>query len=544
MPERVRFTLDGRAAAAEPGVSLLAALFDLGLRALRTSVADEPRGPLCAMGTCFECRVTVDGEPHVRACLVPVREGMDVSTCDARPAIGDPGAILSRDSGGAAAGPAGRGAGHDERFDVAVVGAGPAGIAAAVHAAEAGARTVLLDAGTRPGGQIWRHRLEPPAAAAPWLARLERAGARRVSFTTVLDALPGELFVEERGAAVRVRSSAVVLATGARELFLPFPGWTLPGVVGVGAAQALVKAGARFAGLRVLVAGTGPLLPAVAATLAGAGARLVEVAEQAPLGRLLAFAASLTLAPEKAAEALGYGARLPLSRYRTGTWVLAVESARQGLRVTLTNGRATWQRDCDLLACGFGLVPNLELARLLGCELSGDAVATDAAQQTSVPGVLAAGELCGIAGVGHALATGAIAGLAAAGQVAPPSLRRRREGEAAFGARLARAFALRDALRSLARADTIVCRCEDVSLGALEREPSLREAKLHTRAGMGPCQGRVCGSALTFLRGFPPDSTRPPLLPTTIAALMEQADLASSARPVPGSTGLPPGLPD
>ena len=234
-----------------------------------------------------------------------------------------------------------------------------------------------------------------------------------------MDARDRELLVEHDGDARRVRYARLVLATGARELFLPFPGWTLPAVVGVGGAQALLKAGGSFRGRRVLVAGSGPLLPAVAAALAAAGARIVGIAEQAPRGRLAAFGAGLWRAPGKIVEGLGYAARLAGVSYRTGSWLREVEARGGGLRATLGDGRRAWTVDCDVVACGFGLVPNLELPRLVGCEIADNRVVTRAAQETSVAGVYAAGELGGIAGVDHALVTGAIAGLAAAGRQVP-----------------------------------------------------------------------------------------------------------------------------
>jgi NADPH-dependent 2,4-dienoyl-CoA reductase/sulfur reductase-like enzyme len=192
--------------------------------------------------------------------------------------------------------------------------------------------------------------------------------------------------------------------------------------------------------------------------------------------------------------------------------------------VVLAGARASEPWECDVLACGFGLVPNLDLPRLLGCETTAEGVVVDASQRTSRDGVFATGELCGIAGVEHALATGAIAGLAAAGRGTPRSLAARRARETGFARRLARAFALRDELRSLARPDTTVCRCEDVSLGRLAVAGSAREAKLLTRAGMGACQGRVCGAALAFLRGFAPDSVRPPVVPVPVAVLAEEEE--------------------
>ncbi|HEY7921676.1 MAG TPA: FAD-dependent oxidoreductase, partial [Vicinamibacteria bacterium] len=438
MTERVRITLGGRHLEADADTSLLAALWNHGARAIRTSVSGSVRGPLCAMGTCFECRVTVDDEPHVRACLTSVRDGMKVALDASTP-------VPSARAPGNAA---------PLEAEVVVVGGGPAGLAAAVHAAEAGARTLLVDTNARPGGQIWRHRGEPPRAALHWLARFARSGASAVTGATVVDATERELLIEEAGRARRVRFERLVLATGARELFLPFPGWTLPGVVGVGGAQALLKAGARVAGRRVVVAGSSPLLLAVAAALAAAGARVVGVAEQAPLGRLLAFGASLWRTPSKLAEGLGYAARIAGARYRAGAWVREAEDCSGALRATLTDGRRDWTWDCDVLATGYGLVPNLELPRLVGCDVRDGRVVTDRMQQTSLARVYAAGELAGIAGVEHALWSGAVAGSAAAGREVPAAFMAQRDRQLAFAARLARAFAPREELRRLPRSDT------------------------------------------------------------------------------------------
>jgi NADPH-dependent 2,4-dienoyl-CoA reductase/sulfur reductase-like enzyme len=430
-----------------------------------------------------------------------------------------------------------------ERLEAAVVavGAGPAGLAAAVHAAEAGARVLVLDEAGQPGGSIWRGGTgSARRGAGPWLDRLSRSAASVVAGASVVDAPEARtLLVDRGGSPLVVRYEQLVLATGARELFLPFPGGTLPGVVGVGGAQAMAKSGASFRGLRVVVAGTGPLLLAAAATLRAGGARLVGIVEQAPLARLTSFVRHVVARPRKLIEGLGYAARLAGVPYRTGAWVLAATGRERVERVSVGDGRREREWACDVLACGYGLVANLELPRLLGCETRGGRVVVDESMRTSQPLVFAAGELVGVGGVEHALVTGAIAGRAAAGGDPPPALVGGFRRESAFADALARAFAPRDELRSLARADTTLCRCEDVPLGAVDEALSgpgtvasgdvLRLLKLHTRAGMGACQGRLCGAALAFLRGAETPAGRPPLVPTPLAVLAGETDEPGAA---------------
>jgi NADPH-dependent 2,4-dienoyl-CoA reductase/sulfur reductase-like enzyme len=419
------------------------------------------------------------------------------------------------------------------RVDVAVVGAGPAGIAAAVRASEAGARVVVLDESPRAGGQIWRHRAGGyvPAAARRWLDRLASSSATVLAGRSVIDVVAADdgfaLGIECAEAPRTVLARAVVLATGARERFLPFPGWTQPGVYGIGGVQALLKAGTSFAGKRVVLAGSGPLLLPVAAALQAAGARVLLVAEQAPFARVAAFGAGLWRRPRALVEAARYRAGFLRTPYRTGTWV--VEARGDGVlrSVVVTDGRTTRTIDCDVLGTGYGLVPSTELARLLGCATQDGTVVVDAAQCTTVPGVYCAGEPTGIGGVDLALVEGEIAGSQAAGGTADPApaeaaLRSQRGRLRTLASAMDRAFAPRDELRALATPDTIVCRCEDVRLGALDRAWSPRQAKLYTRAGMGPCQGRICGAALEHLCGWPADTVRPPIAPTSFASLLAE----------------------
>jgi len=416
------------------------------------------------------------------------------------------------------------------RADVAVVGGGPAGVAATCRAAEAGARVVLIDEGLAPGGQIHRHLPgeQPPPKARPWLERLRRSGARLVPSAAVFDAeRDGSTWLlrAAKGDSVLfIRTSRLVLATGARELFLPFPGWTLPGVIGAGAAQSLIKSGANFRGKRAVVAGTGPLLLAAAAGLAEAGAEVAFVAEQASWARLARFAADALRTPARLFEGVRYRLASARAPYRAGFWVKAAGGAGRVERAHVTDGRLKLEVACDLLCVGFGLVPNFEMARLIGCATEGSGVASGDGQETNVADVFAAGEVCGIAGVEAAVAEGEIAGLAAAGALRPdlPGVRRLISSRAKarrFGRRMAEAFRLRPELLRLAAPDTIVCRCEDVPLERLAAARSMREAKLETRSGMGPCQGRVCGAALEAIRKLGPDTVRIPLVPVPLEAL-------------------------
>ena len=406
--------------------------------------------------------------------------------------------------------------------DVAVVGGGPAGIAAATVAAEAGKRVFLVDEGARAGGQIWRHRPGAiPPRARRWLDRLDRSGAVRIPNASVFSFAPGfTLFADSEGGASTIEAACIVLATGARERFLPFPGWTLPNVLGVGAAQALLKSGLSFSGKTVVIGGSGPLLVAVASSLARSGARVALVAEQAPRSAVLRFGAGLWRDPGIIRDALAYRRGFAGSPYRFGTWVVEARGEDRVREAVLTDGARTWTVACDYLCAGFGLVPSTELARLFGCRIDGEAVAVDDNQRTSVEGVYCAGEPTGIGGVEKALAEGEIAGWSAAGrqrQAAALLPARRRLG--GYARRMERAFALREELRRLSRPETTVCRCEDVPLSAFDPAWSAREAKLYVRAGMGPCQGRVCGPALRYLFGWESDSVRVPISPVSIDTL-------------------------
>lgn len=493
-------------------VSQAAELMNGGQRAFRTSVSGELRGPLCGMGVCFECRNEHEAEPHHRTCQTPA--GKTPTHQDA-PSV--------------------------ERIatQVLVVGAGPAGMAAAVHAAESGRQVMLVDDNPGRGGQLWRGEEAHPKAAVAraWFERLAKAAVTALPATTIIGKAADGSLVADGGNFIKlIRAEKTIIATGARELFLPFPGWTHPQVLGAGGLQALTKSGLDVRGRTILVAGSGPLLLAVAANLRQRGARVPLLAEQAPWASVFRLGCGLVKHPAKLLQAVSLQAGLAGVAQHYSCWPIRVEPIERQIRVTFRKGKRTFTQDCDELACGWGLVPNTELLALLGCRVDRQVARVDEWQETTRSGIYTVGETTGVAGVEAALISGTIAGLAAAGRQEEARQWFAARAEARqFGEALARAYALRPELGDLPDDDTLVCRCEDVPWGRLRHERSWKAAKLQTRCGMGACQGRTCGTALTFLRGWETPSTRPPLFPTSVAALQALAS-APEAQGQPGKS--------
>ena len=412
--------------------------------------------------------------------------------------------------------------------EVLIVGAGPAGIAAAVRARESGARVLVLDDNPAAGGQIWRN----TPSASPWFQKLAECGAEVLPGASVFDgdAKLKILMAERREEILGIEYRKLILATGARELFLPFPGWTLPNVMGVGGLQALVKSGLPVAGKRIVVAGTGPLLLAAANYFRKKGAILPLIAEQASRARLFRFTLRLAAHPAKLLQAAGLRIALRHSRYLTSCWVEEVTGDEHLKNVRVRRGGKTWQEPCDHLAIAYGFKPNIELPALLNCALSASGAEADDFQRTSNDDIYCAGECTGTGGVDLSIVEGEIAGYAATNRTdLAARLFRKRTKARQFAAALEHAFAPRAELRRLPGPATIVCRCEDVPWERLQPMPSWREAKLYTRCGMGPCQGRICGPALEFLLGLHPESIRPPVFPVPIEALISSEESISSS---------------
>ncbi len=599
-------SLSGEALAARAGESVAAALVAAGRYGCRTTRSGAARGVFCGMGVCAECAVTIDGVGGRLACLEKVRPGMSIEP--------DPPArrfAASAAAAGAAAAGAAGAAGPDEkaplleeevRCEVLVVGAGPAGLAAAVAARRAGAGVVVVDERSGAGGQYFKQpafAVEEEALDRQYrsgrqlIAAALASGARLVSGVrvwgqdgpgTLLGAAPDRRYV--------FRAEALVISSGAFERAVPFPGWTLPGVMTTGAAQTLLRSYLVAAGRRVLVSGNGPLNIQVAAELVAAGVEVVAVAELARLYHPgnARFLAQMALTGQRQ---LLDGSRYLATLRRAGVQVLGghavVEVAGDGRAQVATlapigpDGRALQRGkrrvEVDAVCLGFGFVPSSELARSLGCvadldERSGALVVRrDRAGRTSVPGVLVAGDGGRIGGAEVARASGTLAGIAAA-EVARRRAGRRTPGrpgsrerltlaagrrraelqlrrDEAFQGALWGLFAAPRLVEQLAEAGTIVCRCEEVTLSELERaaEPWLAAAgplKRATRAGMGKCQGRYCSPVVTALAarragvaagrlsGFMPQA---PFLPVPVGAIAEAAPAPmQTTSPVEGRT--------
>lgn len=419
--------------------------------------------------------------------------------------------------------------------DLLVVGAGPAGLAAAIAAAAHGLSVAMVDEQPSPGGQIYRGIVDGPGAhreaigpdyrrGAVLVEAFARSGAAYVPATTVwsvarrVDGFEVALSKGRQSGLAHARS--IVVATGALERPFPIPGWTLPGVMMAGAAQALLKTSAIVAKDGVVLAGNGPLLWLVAWQYLRAGAPPLALLDTTPRGRL---ARALRHAP--AFFASSYFAKgLALvrevrRRVRVVEYVeaLAIEGDDAARAVSFRAGAQSESVAAGHVLLHQGVVPDINLASALGCAIEWDDAnacfrpVVDAWGGTSVPGVYIAGDGAGIAGAQAAEIRGRLAALAVAnahGSLAGDARDRyavtllRALGEATRGRRFLDAlYRPADAFR-IPQGDTIACRCEEVrtaSIARAAREGCLgpNQAKAYTRCGMGPCQGRYCALTVT-----------------------------------------------
>ncbi|MEM7566066.1 MAG: 2Fe-2S iron-sulfur cluster-binding protein [Pseudomonadota bacterium] len=545
----IAFTFDGTPLTGAPTQSIAAALVGAGIREMRRTEGGAARGVFCGMGVCQDCLVTVDGMPNRRSCMTALKDGMAVTTQPARaPLTAPPDAPLKA---------------VRRHVDVLVLGGGAGGLSAARSAAEAGAKVLLLDERKRLGGQYYK---QPAELGRAPLDTQQGEGRRLIeaALATGVEVIDGaeiwgafdglEIMAATDDAAYAIRAGAVIVATGVYERPAMIPGWTLPGVMTVGAAQTFWRSYGTLPGRRVALAGNGPLVAQVALELARGGAEIVALAEAAPVP-FSRPAAGLALArAQLALAAKGAGLLAGLARrgivVSHGTLPRRIEQREDSLAITLETQRSgrssTRTVEADVFCMNFGFQPQNEILRLLGAEMTFDArfdqlrPSRGPTFETSVAGLYAVGDCCGIGGAPAAVLEGAIAGRAAAGGAGPSADEARR---------LDRHRAFQDALWTLyaapiprledVPAEAQVCRCEEVTKAALDEalavgSTDIGAVKRATRIGMGRCQGRYCGPALAGLMarrsGVDPQNLsffapRVPVKPLPIGALVAVEEL-------------------
>lgn len=454
-----------------------------------------------------------------------------------------------------------------ERVELVVIGAGPAGMSAAIAAAEAGVEVVLLDEQATPGGQIYRavtradatrdaQRLKvlgpDYAAGRPLAERFLASGARHEPGVSVWEVTRDHQVNALQGGRVRTwQADRVVLATGAMERPVPIPGWTLPNVMTAGAAQILLKAEQAVPTGALVLAGCGPLLYLLAWQYLRAGVAIraiVDTTDRADHRRALSHA----LRALRGWRVLGKGVKLlaALRRagvpFHTGATALAVEGETKAQALCFESGGVRHRIEADVVLLHQGVVPNTQFSWSLRAGHRWDEAQlcwtpqTDAWGELDVPGVFVAGDGAGIAGAVGAACQGRLAGLAVARQLGRIDDAERDRRAATARAELDTQRAVRPFLDALYRPklrvpadDVIVCRCEEVTAGQLRSYVALgctgpNQAKSFGRCGMGPCQGRLCGLTVTEViadaRGVPPSEVgyyriRPPIKPITLGEL-------------------------
>lgn len=415
----------------------------------------------------------------------------------------------------------------NRRFDVAVIGAGPAGSHAAIAAKVADLDSIVVDEAEAAGGQVYRAPMVRPPKDKPETAEGDRL-RKELRQAGVETAFGRRVWLVDHGfiihtvgscGAETIEANRLILATGTVERVVPFPGWTTPGVIGLAAATILLKSQATLPGRRTLVAGQGPLLAAVAAGILELGGDVAAVLDQSPRARWLEALPKLISRPDLLRRGIGWWLRLvragvPLHH---GSAIADVTAVDDDLLVRTKAGDII---NCDAVAVGHGLTPSIEITRLLGAEhryapaLGGWVPTLDRFGRTSVEGLLVAGDGAGVRGAAAAALAGKLAGITVAHDLGRLDRQSFDAQTSALQPALTRAERFGKAMAMMTAPNTrdidglgentIICRCEDVTRGRIDEAiddgaNTINQLKAWTRAGMGPCQGRICGEAVAML---------------------------------------------
>ena len=449
------------------------------------------------------------------------------------------------------------------RHQVIVVGAGPAGLNAAKYAANAGCDVALIDAGKKLGGQYWRHTgaqdfdqsLHHDFDSGSLLMDAVQANPRIIIYsdTSIWSASIINDEIVLRSKSVAFITQRLILATGAYDRAIPFPGWDIPGVMTAGAAQSLLKGSGVIAGKKIVVAGSGPFLLPVAAALSSHGADSVELFEASSATAWLRQLHILLQNPSKIVEGLSYFKTLQSHKvkmkYRSA--VVAAHTDESGLLKSVTVAKidsdfkvlSVREIECDVAAISYGFTPDIALATSLGlkAKVAGDGstvISVDSDQRATYTNekyqIFCAGELTGVGGSDLALVEGAIAGLSAANSSQNKrTLVKLRKRLTRFAKALLLVYPVNTGWKEWLKHDTTICRCEEVDYqefldaGQVLGASDARTMKLMTRCGMGMCQGRICSRNIFDLLGSSDDDRirggqRPIITPITLGELAQE----------------------